>query len=210
MSGDELKMVADHMGHSIQIHADIYKMQSSVLERTKVARALVAIQNGNFKLNNFKGQNLSSISVDEIPQPFDEEEAAESEKEDEDDSPEESFEDMDLPASIPAISNMDLPASKPSSSKGFKGEAKPNLLKQETQSLACLFRILFQMYSDEARKDAWPDVENKLVSVCHSSLEYFLFLQSDSHRDTLLYFLSQDFSRCLMTGSVSMRPTIIL
>ncbi|XP_053393840.1 brefeldin A-inhibited guanine nucleotide-exchange protein 1-like isoform X3 [Mercenaria mercenaria] len=65
----------------------------------------------------------------------------------------------------------------------FKGKAKPNLLKQETQSLACLFRILFRMYNDEARKDAWPDVENKLVSVCHSSLEYFLSLQSDSHRD---------------------------
>ncbi|XP_060556468.1 brefeldin A-inhibited guanine nucleotide-exchange protein 1-like isoform X2 [Ruditapes philippinarum] len=66
---------------------------------------------------------------------------------------------------------------------GFKGKAKPNLLKQETQSLACLFRILFRMYNDEARKDAWPDVENKLISICHSSLEYFLSLQSDSHRD---------------------------
>ena len=46
---------------------------------------------------------------------------------------------------------------------GFKGKAKPNLLKQETQSLACLFRILFRMYNDESRKDAWPDVETKLV-----------------------------------------------
>ncbi|XP_052264736.1 brefeldin A-inhibited guanine nucleotide-exchange protein 1-like isoform X3 [Dreissena polymorpha] len=69
------------------------------------------------------------------------------------------------------------------SRKGFKGKAKPNLLKQETQSLACLFRILFRMYNDEDRRDAWPDVENKLISVCHSSLEYFLSLQSDSHRE---------------------------
>ncbi|KAL4236729.1 Brefeldin A-inhibited guanine nucleotide-exchange protein 1 [Mactra antiquata] len=65
----------------------------------------------------------------------------------------------------------------------FKGKAKPNLLKQETQSLACLFRILFRMYNDETRKDAWPDVEAKLVSICHSSLEYYLSLQSDSHRE---------------------------
>lgn len=51
---------------------------------------------------------------------------------------------------------------------GFKGKAKPNLLKQETQSLACLFRILFRMYNDESRRDAWADVESKLI-------EYVLF-----------------------------------
>ncbi|XP_025110208.1 brefeldin A-inhibited guanine nucleotide-exchange protein 1-like isoform X2 [Pomacea canaliculata] len=66
---------------------------------------------------------------------------------------------------------------------GFKGKAKPNLLKQETQSLACLFRILFRMYNDEARMDAWPQVERLLLDVCHEALEYFLSLQSDSHRE---------------------------
>jgi len=62
MSGDELKLVADHMGHSVQIHTDIYRLQSSVLERTKVAKALVAIERGN--LCNFRGQNLCNISID--------------------------------------------------------------------------------------------------------------------------------------------------
>ncbi|XP_048255616.1 brefeldin A-inhibited guanine nucleotide-exchange protein 1-like isoform X2 [Haliotis rufescens] len=66
---------------------------------------------------------------------------------------------------------------------GFKGKAKPNLLKQETQSLACLFRILFRMYNDEARTDAWPDIEKKLLDVCSDALDYFLSLQSDSHRE---------------------------
>lgn len=66
---------------------------------------------------------------------------------------------------------------------GFKGKAKPNLLKQETQSLACLFRILFRMYNDDARTDAWPQVERKLLDVCGEALEYFLTLQSDSHRE---------------------------
>ncbi|KAK6188257.1 hypothetical protein SNE40_004474 [Patella caerulea] len=66
---------------------------------------------------------------------------------------------------------------------GFKGKAKPNLLKQETQSLACLFRILFRMYNDESRRDAWPDIEKKLLGVCQDALEYFLSLQSDSHRE---------------------------
>ncbi|XP_065921136.1 brefeldin A-inhibited guanine nucleotide-exchange protein 1 isoform X3 [Magallana gigas] len=66
---------------------------------------------------------------------------------------------------------------------GFRGKAKPNLLKQETQSLACLLRILFRMYNDESRMDAWKDVENMLITVCRDSLEYFLSLQSDSHRE---------------------------
>ena len=44
---------------------------------------------------------------------------------------------------------------------GFKGKSKPNLLKQETSSLACLIRILFKMYSDDKRKDFWPEVEKR-------------------------------------------------
>lgn len=62
MSGDELKLLADHMGHSVAIHTDVYRMQSSVLERTKVARALVALEEGSLK--NFQGRNLSSVSLD--------------------------------------------------------------------------------------------------------------------------------------------------
>lgn len=47
---------------------------------------------------------------------------------------------------------------------GFRGKAKPNLLKQETQSLACLLRILFRMYNDDSRINAWKDVENMLIT----------------------------------------------
>lgn len=49
------------------------------------------------------------------------------------------------------------------SDAGFKGKAKPNLLKQETQSLACTLRILFRMYSDDMRRDFWPEVQQKLI-----------------------------------------------
>ncbi|KAI8773979.1 brefeldin A-inhibited guanine nucleotide-exchange protein 1-like isoform X1 [Biomphalaria glabrata] len=66
---------------------------------------------------------------------------------------------------------------------GFKGKAKPNLLKQETQSLACLFRILFRVYDDNSRKSSWPEVEQKLLGICQEALDYFLSLQSDSHRE---------------------------
>nr|CAD7415069.1 unnamed protein product [Timema poppensis] len=66
---------------------------------------------------------------------------------------------------------------------GFKGSVKPNLLKQETQSLACVLRILFKMCSDEARRDAWPLIQQRLILVCREALEYFLCLQSEAHRD---------------------------
>ncbi len=67
MTGDELKMVAEHMGHSVAVHTDVYRLQSSLLERTKVARALVALENG--QLGKFAGRNLSSCTLEELPIP---------------------------------------------------------------------------------------------------------------------------------------------
>lgn len=66
---------------------------------------------------------------------------------------------------------------------GFKGTAKPNLLRQETQSLACVLRIYFKMYTDDGRSQDWPDVEKRLIYVCKEALEYFLSLRSEPHRD---------------------------
>lgn len=48
-------------------------------------------------------------------------------------------------------------------STGFKGKSKPNLLNQETSSLACGLRILFRMYTDESRRDAWEEVQRRLL-----------------------------------------------
>ncbi|XP_066147847.1 brefeldin A-inhibited guanine nucleotide-exchange protein 1 isoform X2 [Euwallacea fornicatus] len=66
---------------------------------------------------------------------------------------------------------------------GYRGSVKPNLLKQETQSLACLLRILFKMYGDEGRRQHWHLIEEKLVEVCQEAFAYFLELQSETHRD---------------------------
>lgn len=66
----------------------------------------------------------------------------------------------------------------------FKGSVKPNLLKQEAQSLACVLRILFKMYSDESRRDDWPRIEQRLISVSKEALEYFISLSSEAHRDS--------------------------
>uniref|UniRef100_G3TWG5 ARF guanine nucleotide exchange factor 1 n=1 Tax=Loxodonta africana TaxID=9785 RepID=G3TWG5_LOXAF len=78
---------------------------------------------------------------------------------------------------------------------GFKGKSKPNLLKQETSSLACGLRILFRMYTDEGRASAWEEVQHRLLNVCSEALSYFLTLTSESHREAwtnlLLLFLTK-------------------
>ncbi|XP_032451671.1 brefeldin A-inhibited guanine nucleotide-exchange protein 1 isoform X2 [Nasonia vitripennis] len=66
---------------------------------------------------------------------------------------------------------------------GFRGNVKPNLLKQETQSLACALRILFKMYSDESHRTDWNLVESRLVEVASEALDYFLSLSSEAHRE---------------------------
>lgn len=47
---------------------------------------------------------------------------------------------------------------------------KPNLMKQETQSLACAIRILFRMYMDESRVDCFHQVQEKLIKYLYMSL----------------------------------------
>ncbi|XP_011503238.1 PREDICTED: brefeldin A-inhibited guanine nucleotide-exchange protein 1 [Ceratosolen solmsi marchali] len=66
---------------------------------------------------------------------------------------------------------------------GFRGSIKPNLLKQETQSLACALRILFKMYSDEMHRADWQLVESRLVEVASEALDYFLALSNEAHRE---------------------------
>uniref|UniRef100_A0A8C4SFB1 ADP-ribosylation factor guanine nucleotide-exchange factor 2 (brefeldin A-inhibited) n=1 Tax=Erpetoichthys calabaricus TaxID=27687 RepID=A0A8C4SFB1_ERPCA len=66
---------------------------------------------------------------------------------------------------------------------GFKGKSKPNLLKQETSSLACCLRVLFSMYLDENLKDSWNDIQSRLINVCREALSYFISLTSESHRE---------------------------
>lgn len=46
MTPEETKLLAGHMGHDLNIHLDHYAVQLSILERTKVARILSAVQNG--------------------------------------------------------------------------------------------------------------------------------------------------------------------
>ncbi|XP_071835614.1 brefeldin A-inhibited guanine nucleotide-exchange protein 1-like isoform X2 [Apostichopus japonicus] len=80
---------------------------------------------------------------------------------------------------------------------GFRGKNKPNLSTQETSSLACSMRLLFKMYSDENRKDYENDIDSKLAEVTKSALQYFLKLQSESHRNAWKSLLVLIFTRIL-------------
>ena len=42
MPDADLKFVADHMGHDLNIHSSIYKLRTSLVERAKVAKMLVS------------------------------------------------------------------------------------------------------------------------------------------------------------------------
>ncbi len=49
------------------------------------------------------------------------------------------------------------------SSSGFHGRTRPNLLRQETGSVACALRILYHMLGDEERTADYDIIETRLV-----------------------------------------------
>uniref|UniRef100_A0A6Q2YHE8 SEC7 domain-containing protein n=1 Tax=Esox lucius TaxID=8010 RepID=A0A6Q2YHE8_ESOLU len=89
---------------------------------------------------------------------------------------------------------------------GFKGKSKPNLLKQETSSLACSLRILFRMYSDRQLQDSWPDIQTRLLLVCSEALAYFINLTSESHREAWTNLLLLLLTRTLRLTDDKFKP----
>ncbi|XP_063064003.1 brefeldin A-inhibited guanine nucleotide-exchange protein 2 [Engraulis encrasicolus] len=89
---------------------------------------------------------------------------------------------------------------------GFKGKSKPNLLKQETSSLACSLRILFRMYSDHKLQEAWPDIQTRLLLVCSEALGYFISLTSESHREAWTSLLLLMLTRTLRLPDNKFKP----
>lgn len=49
MTDNELKQLADHMGHDLAIHNNHYRQQSAIIERTKIAELLCSIESTNCK-----------------------------------------------------------------------------------------------------------------------------------------------------------------
>uniref|UniRef100_A0A3B3ZMZ8 SEC7 domain-containing protein n=1 Tax=Periophthalmus magnuspinnatus TaxID=409849 RepID=A0A3B3ZMZ8_9GOBI len=89
---------------------------------------------------------------------------------------------------------------------GFKGKSKPNLLKQESTSLACSLRILFKMNSDPKLQESWPDIQARLMIVCTEALDYFISLTSESHREAWNSLLMLLLTRTLRLPDEKFRP----
>ncbi|CAF0873235.1 unnamed protein product [Didymodactylos carnosus] len=75
--------------------------------------------------------------------------------------------------------------------------AKPNLLLQETHSIACAFRILFRLYNDSSRRECWDTLRRRIIRLTRDSIEYYLTLQSESHRDAWTNVLILLYSKLL-------------
>lgn len=65
MQTNEVRMLADHMGHDLNIHSNIYSLQSSVVERAKVAKILLAVEAGKLHKMN-ETTDLDTITAPEV------------------------------------------------------------------------------------------------------------------------------------------------
>jgi Sec7-like guanine-nucleotide exchange factor len=88
---------------------------------------------------------------------------------------------------------------------GFRGKSKPNLLRQETSSLACMLRILFRMLNDSKRERFREQVEEKLLSLLDESLQYFRSIDADNHRESWTSLLLLVFVRVMQLDSATFK-----
>ncbi|XP_072027751.1 uncharacterized protein [Amphiura filiformis] len=60
----EQEWLSNHLGHELEIHKEVYRLQEATIEAGKVSKLLLAVEQGNIK--NFKGKNLNEIDEDDI------------------------------------------------------------------------------------------------------------------------------------------------
>ncbi|XP_038047636.1 uncharacterized protein LOC119721741 [Patiria miniata] len=60
----QLEWVASHLGHSVNIHKDFYRVQDSTIELCKVSKLLMAIDAGD--VGQWAGKSLDDIQVEDI------------------------------------------------------------------------------------------------------------------------------------------------
>ena len=53
---------------------------------------------------------------------------------------------------------------------GYRGKAKPNLVVQETNSIACAFRILFRLYNDPKRSGSNDVLKQRILKFVENKL----------------------------------------
>lgn len=65
MKERDLKYLCDHMGHQLNIHTSVYSLQTSIVERSKVAAILAAANSG--KLHKMgESTSVADVNIDQI------------------------------------------------------------------------------------------------------------------------------------------------
>ena len=100
MQPSELSLLCRHMGHSVHVHEDFYRLPSRTLELAKVSKLLIAVEGGD--LVQLNGKTLNSLDIEDIPD-------ACLEEDEKDDN--ESEEEADTNASRPCSSRQSLSVS---------------------------------------------------------------------------------------------------
>ncbi len=62
LKDSQLDWLADHLGHSINVHRDYYRLSALTVELTKVAEHLLAVDSG--KVGQFVGKSLDEINLE--------------------------------------------------------------------------------------------------------------------------------------------------
>ena len=61
MTQGELKWLANHMGHDVNIHENVYRLHDSTIELAKVSRLLMAVDSG--RMQEFSGKTMDQIQL---------------------------------------------------------------------------------------------------------------------------------------------------
>ncbi|XP_064650306.1 uncharacterized protein LOC135501856 [Lineus longissimus] len=69
LKSGELEWLGNHLGHTVEIHKDSYRLHESTIEMAKVSKVLLAIKSGTAR--NFKGKSLDEIELDDVKLPED-------------------------------------------------------------------------------------------------------------------------------------------
>ena len=62
LSDNDLRWLADHLGHNLDVHREFYRLRDSTIELAKVSRLLLAMDEGN--ASKLTGNKLSEINIE--------------------------------------------------------------------------------------------------------------------------------------------------
>lgn len=58
----EMEWLGSHLGHTVNIHKEAYRLHDSVLEMAKVSKLLLAVDSGT--VGRLQGKTLDDITID--------------------------------------------------------------------------------------------------------------------------------------------------